>query len=230
MGFIKINREIQNSWIFEDNETLKKFMLMAFRVNYKDSKTKIGNKLYDVKIGQCALSLSNWGVVLGCGKKSVINFFNLLESEGIIKRKTIGKGNRSSTLITIDTFIDFNTTKEPQTTPQTTPKGNRKGTANGIQLKKVRKEESKNNKYTPPEFLDFKNYAIQKMENVDLHKLKLKYESWIENDWRNGNDKKIKNWKSTLLNTLPYLKKDTLYSEKNKKITAAQNFKNLITK
>jgi hypothetical protein len=36
--------------------------------------------------------------------------------------------------------------------------------------------------------------------------LKLKYDSWIANDWKNGNDKQIKNWKSSLLNTLPYIK------------------------
>ena len=36
--------------------------------------------------------------------------------------------------------------------------------------------------------------------------LDLKYQAWKENGWKNGNGKKIKNWKTTLLNTLPYLK------------------------
>ena len=43
-----------------------------------------------------------------------------------------------------------------------------------------------------------------------MESLKLKYDSWILNGWKNGNGKKIVNWQSTLLNTLPYIKtKDT---------------------
>jgi len=56
-----------------------------------------------------------------------------------------------------------------------------------------------------PTFSDYKYYAIAKKPNVDLIALKLKYESWIENGWRDGNDKPIVNWKVKLLNTLPYI-------------------------
>lgn len=57
-----------------------------------------------------------------------------------------------------------------------------------------------------PAFIDFLNYAYKHRPNISETDLKLKYESWLANDWKNGNDKKIKNWKSTLLNTLPYIK------------------------
>lgn len=57
-----------------------------------------------------------------------------------------------------------------------------------------------------PEFLEFKNFAFTHRPNISESDLKLKYESWLANDWKNGNDKPIKNWKSTLLNTLPYIK------------------------
>lgn len=57
-----------------------------------------------------------------------------------------------------------------------------------------------------PAFIDFLNYAFKHRPNISESDLKLKYESWLANDWKNGNDKKIKNWKSTLLNTLPYIK------------------------
>lgn len=36
--------------------------------------------------------------------------------------------------------------------------------------------------------------------------IKSKYQSWVENGWKDGHDKEIKNWKNTLRNTLPYLK------------------------
>jgi len=57
---------------------------------------------------------------------------------------------------------------------------------------------------TQKEFLE---YALSKDECLDHQSLKLKYDSWIENGWKDGNDKKIKSWKSKLNNTIPYLKK-----------------------
>ena len=64
----------------------------------------------------------------------------------------------------------------------------------------------------PSDFTEFKNYAIDKAEqknlDLDLTKLELKFDSWKEAGWVNGNGKRIKNWKSTLLNTLPYLQKE----------------------
>jgi hypothetical protein len=56
-----------------------------------------------------------------------------------------------------------------------------------------------------PDFLEFKNYALENQKNTDLHKLELKYKAWVQSGWIDGNGKKILNWKGKLLNTLPYL-------------------------
>lgn len=56
-----------------------------------------------------------------------------------------------------------------------------------------------------PVYEDFLNYSVAKKPNVCTMQLKLKYESWVENGWKDGNNKPIKNWKSKILNTLPYL-------------------------
>lgn len=60
----------------------------------------------------------------------------------------------------------------------------------------------------PPTLEEFLEYAIREKPNVDEESVKLKYKSWIANGWQtNGKTPKpIKNWKSTLLNTLPHLK------------------------
>ena len=57
-----------------------------------------------------------------------------------------------------------------------------------------------------PPFHLFLAYAIEKKPNVDHEAVRLKFDSWNETNWIDGNGKKIKNWKSKLLNTLPYLK------------------------
>lgn len=38
------------------------------------------------------------------------------------------------------------------------------------------------------------------------YSIQSKYESWVDNNWNDGNDKPIKNWKTKLKNTLPFLK------------------------
>jgi hypothetical protein len=63
-------------------------------------------------------------------------------------------------------------------------------------------------------------YAMEQSNRVglalDLIKVKLKYNSWIENDWKTGGGvpQKIRSWKSALNNTLVYLKKDVNREDK----------------
>jgi hypothetical protein len=71
---------------------------------------------------------------------------------------------------------------------------------------KVKDSKEENSKYIIPEFTEFLNYALEKKPKVSQTDLKLKYDSWVANDWKNGYDKKITNWKTALLNTLPYIK------------------------
>jgi len=65
---------------------------------------------------------------------------------------------------------------------------------------------------TPPAFEKFKEYALDRAFDLNLEidqkKLQAKYMAWKEAGWRTGKGKKIKNWKSTLLNTLNYLQAD----------------------
>ena len=71
---------------------------------------------------------------------------------------------------------------------------------------KQEKEEVKEINNNIPNLNSFLSYAIEQKPNVDSEAVKLKYESWINNNWKDGNDKKIINWKTKLLNTLPFIK------------------------
>lgn len=60
---------------------------------------------------------------------------------------------------------------------------------------------------TEDEFLNFaKSLEIYDANspNIDF-KIKAKYESWVNNGWKNGHNKPIRNWKTNLKSTLPYL-------------------------
>lgn len=58
-----------------------------------------------------------------------------------------------------------------------------------------------------PAFPVFKQYALEKDSQLDHKAIKLKFDSWVENGWVDGNGREIKNWKVKLLNTIPHLPK-----------------------
>lgn len=73
-------------------------------------------------------------------------------------------------------------------------------------------EEEKNNKIkvnnTIPSIDEFVAYSLSLKPNINIENVKLKFNSWLVNDWkinRNGKDVLIKNWKTTLSNTIQYL-------------------------
>lgn len=85
-----------------------------------------------------------------------------------------------------------------------------------VVLEEPKKADNKNNNKKDndiyiPELSEFLAYAIQQVPTINKEDVRLKYESWKINDWSvtvNNKTRKIVNWKSTLLNTLPYLRKD----------------------
>lgn len=63
---------------------------------------------------------------------------------------------------------------------------------------------------TIPSKEEFIAYGVSKLEDVSIEALGLKYEAWLSSNWcttKNGKEVKIKNWKTTLNNTLTYLPK-----------------------
>jgi hypothetical protein len=73
--------------------------------------------------------------------------------------------------------------------------------SNAIREEKIREDKNK-----IPTFIEFRDYAIENKPLANIKDLKLKYDSWVANGWKDGNNKKIVNWKSKILNTLPFIK------------------------
>lgn len=79
---------------------------------------------------------------------------------------------------------------------------------------KVKEKDKEKVKEKIPELIEFINYAKEKKADVNIDSVTLKYESWKVAGWKDGNGKDILNWKSKLLNTIPYMqdkKKKNLY-------------------
>lgn len=101
----------------------------------------------------------------------------------------------------------------PQENPQENP--SEKGPKPNISIKEKEnktetkdKEEKKVKKKPIPTYEEFLRTAKLKLKDtgrvLDEFKLKMKYEGWVSDGWKDGYGKPIKNWKSKLGNTLPH--------------------------
>jgi hypothetical protein len=213
-GWIKLHRKLNEHWIWQDPIKLKWWITMLFEMNHSKNKVNIGNQLFEVNSGQSIKSLQTWGIIFGTSKDAVRNFFKLLEKDGMIKIENLQKTTR----ITICNYESYQTSlhdsqtqtkRKPNATPTLShPNNNDK---EGINNDKEGKEDKE-----IPEFSEFFDFAksLKEVYTPELDfSLKAKYDSWVENKWKDGNNEKIKNWKTKLRNTIPYLKK--VYKDKN---------------
>ena len=83
-----------------------------------------------------------------------------------------------------------------------------KPSSESSQKKKIELEQQnlKNSKIPSlDEFIEYAKSLEGYEAELDLN-ISKKYESWINNGWKNTSNRPISNWKSTLKSTLPYLK------------------------
>ena len=83
-----------------------------------------------------------------------------------------------------------------------------------VQVQVQEKVQEKVQDSTYPNFENFLNHALEKAVDLNIEidevKVKTKFLSWSENGWKTIGDKqrKIKNWKATLTNSLIYCQKE----------------------
>lgn len=81
--------------------------------------------------------------------------------------------------------------------------------------------DNEKNKTHIPEFNEFLSYAktLSIYHESMNFQIEAKYTSWKENKWKDGNNKKIGNWKTKLRNTMPYFKRDFTAGSMKSKFT-----------
>jgi hypothetical protein len=200
-GWIKLHRKIAENpiWMsepFTDGQALVDLILLA---NHKDGHIKVRGIRYPVSRGQVGWSEIKLAERWQWSRGKVRRFLKHLEDEKTIK--IVQQKNKVTSIISIVNYKQYQsggttngTTDEQQTVQQTDTNKNDNN------------EKNEENGSTIPPLNEFIEYALSKNSHLDKQSISLKYEAWKENGWKNGNDKKIKNWKTTLLNTIPYIK------------------------
>jgi hypothetical protein len=198
-GWIKLDREITSHWIFKDEWKFRNWIDLLTLVNHSEQKVNIKGTVLTCKRGETLCSLDTLARRWNCDKSKVRRFLKLLESDSMIELK-------SEQITTRLTICKYDTYQGERNADETQVKHKRNASETQMTPNNNDKKENKN---TIPSFQEFLAYALEKKPKVSQIDLRLKYESWKESDWstnRNGKLHPITNWKTTLLNTLPYLK------------------------
>ena len=192
-GWIKLHRSFLQ-WEWYDDKNCKILMLhLLLKANHRDKRYK--GKL--VKRGELLTGRDKLAKETGLTPMQIRTALTRLNSTNEITSKTSSQG----TVIQINNYDKYQTTTNEVTNEQ--PTNNQQITTN----KKEKKE--KNN---IPSLETFKDYASELCAEYNWYvppiEVELKYRAWRDNDWHNGLDKPIKNWKTSLRNTLKYMKQD----------------------
>ena len=225
IGWIKLHRSILDWEWYEDVNARLLLLHLLVSVNYEKKKWRG----IEIEPGSMVLSWSNLSESCGISIQKCRTAMSKLESSGEITRKTTNKYqvvslvkwdklqvteternnrfNNQTTTSQQSTNNQLTTTKEDKEDKE--DKEHENDVAPGLGRKEEVKNDSVKGEKEIPELEEFMNYALENSPELDPESLKLKYKSWVESGWKTGgkSPRKIKNWKTTILNTIPYLKK-----------------------
>lgn len=217
-GWIKLNRSIQENWLWEEKPFDKKsawidLLLMA---NHKNNKFPLGNEIIEVEQGSFITSeiklMNRWG----WSKTKLRNFLKLLESEKMITKVV----DRKKTTISIVNYKVYQgsedqekTTEKPQEDQEKTIKKPQEDTN-----KNDNNEKNEKNNILVAEIISYlnektdKNFKSGVAKNRDLIKARLK-EGYSVEDFKKVIDIKVAEWLNDE-NMSKFLRPETLFSNK----------------
>lgn len=218
-GWVGLYRSIKEHWIYPVDVFTKyeAWIDLLLMVNYSEQKVFTGSDMHLCNIGETITSQQKLMNRWGWSKSKLIKFLKVLEKDSMIAYKSDSK--KTSIIVNnYEQYQDFGGIDEIKKDHKKTVESLQKDFKKTIEELTKRLQKDTNNKGNTdkeekkvnksiPEFQEFKEHALSKEPNIDLKALENKYDSWVENDWKDGNDKKIKNWKSKLSNTITYIPK-----------------------
>ena len=192
-GFIQLHRKIIEWDWYEDTNTFKLFIHCLLKANHKDKNWR-GQT---IKRGSFITSNEKLSNETGLSIMQVRTSLKKLEKTQEINKQTTSL----NTCISISNYNDYQNSNKRITYDITS-----KQQASNKRVTTTNNDNNDNNDNNIPSREEFTSHALSKKDNLDEESIRLKYEAWVENGWKDGNDKPIKNWKSKLTNTIPYLK------------------------
>lgn len=217
-GWIKLNRSIQENWLWEEKPFDKKsawidLLLMA---NHKNNKFPLGNEIIEVEQGSFITSeiklMNRWG----WSKTKLRNFLKLLESEKMIT-KVVDKKKTTISIVNYKVYQGCEdqekTTEKPQEDQEKTIEKPQEDTN-----KNDNNEKNDKNNIMVAEIISYlnektgKNFKSGVAKNRDLIKARLK-EGYSLEDFKKVIDIKVAEWLNDEAMS-KFLRPETLFSNK----------------
>jgi len=95
-GWVKVERDLLDSWLWEDAEICRVWLYLLLKANYEDKKQMIGGKLTTIKRGECFKSVRCISEQTGVSVKKVRASLEVLERANLITRKGQAMGQTFS--------------------------------------------------------------------------------------------------------------------------------------
>ena len=112
-SWIKLFRDINKHWIWQNSDYLKWWLDILLEVNHAHAKVVINNKIYDCNRGEKLYSLDTWAHRWGTNKSKVRRFLQLLQNDNMIVLKSETQTTRL-TVCKYDTYQDMRNVDETQ--------------------------------------------------------------------------------------------------------------------
>jgi uncharacterized phage protein (TIGR02220 family) len=164
-GFIMLHRSIQNHWIYEEKRKFSRYeawLDLLMMVNYKDNKVLQDGKLVEVKRGERITSIRQLMDRWGWSNTKVVNFLDLLQSDGMIEHEITSK---KKTLIKIVKYSQYQGIQRSEKTEEKTEKRqpeDTEATQNNINNKDNKANKENNFKEHIVEIVNYLNETCSK--------------------------------------------------------------------
>ena len=228
MAWIKLHSQLLDSEVFASEKGLKIWVWLILKARrfsgFIPIKIGLGQSVVELKRGQLLFGRFTAEEKLGINGSTIYKWLKKFQEMGMINIES----NSHSTTITIANYDTYNDKSNSQVTAEEQP-SNSQVTAKSplspspsntkkrdkIDIEREEgKEKEKEIQIPPePEFLTFCKDVLKEKHQALEFSLKAKYEAWVADGWKDGNGKKIKNWKTKIKNTIPFLK--PLYGNKS---------------
>jgi hypothetical protein len=200
-GWIKIHRQIKEHWLWSSDRRLRWWIDILLTVNHADAKILVKGKLIECKRGQSVRSLETWAKDWNVTKKTVKDFFELLQKDSMLVYESI----QISTRITVCNYDNYQDKVNAKET-----KGKRK--VNAEETDTAPKQEGeriiKNEKNViPPTIEMVKSYCEERKNGIDPQYF---IDSNSMKGWVYGKHKvKITDWQACIRTWEKYQKKNS---------------------
>lgn len=215
-GWIKLHRSLLDWEWYDDIPARLLLIHLLISVNYEDKKWR--GQI--VKSGSMVLSWDNLTKSCGLTNQQARTAMSKLEKSGEVTRKITNRYQVVSLTkwekLQGNQQADNKPTNKQTTNKQQTNNKQITTTKEDKEYKNIRSKEYKKGgvgeKNKIPDEFEFVDYGLSQISLIGKdpemfrYSLQAKYEAWKDNDWKDGHNKPIKNWKTKIKNTIPYLK------------------------